>query len=431
MSVRAPDICDADELVARAAAMRDTLRERQAECEALGRLPDETNREYVEAGFFRVLQPRRFGGFELGLQAFLRVAVELSRGCPSSGWVYALTAGHAHTVTMWPEQGQVELFGDGDFRCPLSNLPAKAVRVDGGYRIDGWWDYGSGCDTATHFIGGVAVEGEPGHTRWAAFPRAAYAIVDNWDTLGMRGTGSRRVVVEDLFVPEHHTVASPNPERPVLEFPGRDVHENPIYRGGTIMPLLVSEPAAVAVGIAQGAIDHYVEVLQTRRQYGPASPLRRELTMFQRDLGQATALVDTAEAALMQVATTWTEQAHAAVERGVEVTDEDQRRLLIDLPADRRAVRRGRRHRLPHGGHLRDAQGRGRRALLPRRQHDPHPRDDAVRPHVRERRPDAARAAARGLLLGAAARVQAHDAAARRRCAAGRGRRSGCTATGP
>jgi 3-hydroxy-9,10-secoandrosta-1,3,5(10)-triene-9,17-dione monooxygenase len=57
---------------------------------------------------------------------------------------------------MWPEQGQVELFGDGDFRCPLSNLPARAVPVDGGYRIDGWWDYGSGCDTATHFIGGVA-----------------------------------------------------------------------------------------------------------------------------------------------------------------------------------------------------------------------------------------------------------------------------------
>jgi 3-hydroxy-9,10-secoandrosta-1,3,5(10)-triene-9,17-dione monooxygenase len=121
----------ADELVARAAAMRATLRSRQAQCEAEGRLPDETNREMVEAGFFRVLQPRRFDGYELGLEAFLRIAVELSRGCPSSGWVYALTAGHAHTVTMWPEQGQVELFGDGDFRGPLSNLPARAVAVDG------------------------------------------------------------------------------------------------------------------------------------------------------------------------------------------------------------------------------------------------------------------------------------------------------------
>jgi 3-hydroxy-9,10-secoandrosta-1,3,5(10)-triene-9,17-dione monooxygenase len=323
----------ADELVARAGAMRDTLRERQVQCEELGRLPDATNREYVDAGFFRVLQPRRFGGFELGLETFLRIAIELSRGCPSSGWVYALTAGHAHTVTMWPEQGQIELFGDGDFRCPLSNLPAPAVRADGGYRIDGWWDYGSGCDTATHFIGGIAVAGADGQpptdTRWAAFARAAYRIVDNWDTLGMRGTGSRRVVVEDLFVPDHHTVPSPNPDRPIVDFPGRNVHDNPIYRGGAIVPLLVSEPAAVAVGIAQGAIDHYIELLQTRRQYGPASPLRREVSMFQRDLGQATALVDTAHAALMQVAAAWTAQAREAADSGIAPTDEAQRRLLL------------------------------------------------------------------------------------------------------
>jgi 3-hydroxy-9,10-secoandrosta-1,3,5(10)-triene-9,17-dione monooxygenase len=334
-AVAAEDAPDptADELIARGAAMRDTLRARQAECEALGRLPDATNDEYIDAGFFRVLQPRRFGGHELGLEAFLRIAIELSRGCPSSGWVYALTAGHAHTVTMWPEQGQVDLFGDGDFRCPFSNLPAWAVAVDGGFQVDGWWDYGSGCDTATHFIGGIAVVDAPGgeivDTRWAAFPRDAYRIVDNWDTLGMRGTGSRRVVVEDLLVPEHHTVPSPNPGRPVVDFPGRSVHENAIYRGGSIIPLLVSEPAAVAVGIAQGAIDHYIEILQTRHQYAPASPLRRELSMFQRDLGRATALVDTAEAALMQVAATWTRQAHDVVERGIAITDEMQRRLLM------------------------------------------------------------------------------------------------------
>jgi 3-hydroxy-9,10-secoandrosta-1,3,5(10)-triene-9,17-dione monooxygenase len=323
----------ADELVARAAAMREVLRERQAQCEELGRLSDETNREYIEAGFFRVLQPRRFGGHELGLDAFLRISIELARGCPSSGWVCALTAGHAHTVTMWPERGQVELFGDGDFRCPFSNLPARAMPVEGGYRIDGWWDYGSGCDTATHFIGGVAVagadSGPPADTRWAAFPRSAYEIVDNWDSLGMRGTGSWRVVVEDLFVPEHLTVPSPNPDRPVVDFPGRGVHDNPIYRGGAIMPLLVSEPAAVAVGIAQGAIDHYLEILQTRHQYGPASPLRRDVSMFQRDLGQATALTDTAQAALRQVAATWTAQAHEAVETGVPTGDEEQRRLLL------------------------------------------------------------------------------------------------------
>jgi 3-hydroxy-9,10-secoandrosta-1,3,5(10)-triene-9,17-dione monooxygenase len=114
----------------------------------------------------------------------------------------------------------------------------------------------------------------------------------------------------------------------VVEFPGRGVHENAIYRAGSIVPLLVSEPAAVAVGSAR-AIDHYIEILQTRHQYGPASPLRCELSMFQRDLGRTTALVDTAEAALLQVAASWTRQAHDVVEHGIPITDEMQRRLLM------------------------------------------------------------------------------------------------------
>jgi acyl-CoA dehydrogenase-like protein len=140
---------------------------------------------------------------------------------------------------MWPEQGQIELFGDGDFRCPLSNLPAAAVRVDGGYRIDGWWDCGSGCDTATHFIGGIAGAGAPGGPPTTPAGRRSRARPTRSSTTG------------------------------------------------------------------------------------------RELTMFQRDLGQATALVDTAEAALMQLAATWTAQAHDVAQRGVEVGDEAQRRLLM------------------------------------------------------------------------------------------------------
>jgi 3-hydroxy-9,10-secoandrosta-1,3,5(10)-triene-9,17-dione monooxygenase len=280
-----------------------------------------------------VLQPRRFGGYEFGLDTFLRITAELSRGCPSSGWVYGLMAGHNFVTALFDEQGQVELFGDGDFRCPLSNLPTPAVKVDGGYVVSGGWDYSSGCDVATHFIGGAVIvptpSDEPVDTRWVAMRRDQYEIIDNWNTLGMRGTGSRRVVVENLFIPEHHTVPSPNPTRPVVEFPGRNVHENPIYRAGPLVPLLISEPAAVAVGIAQAAIDEYIEVLTTRHQYGPASPLRADLTVFQRILGQATALVDTAEAALWHVARSWTEQSEHAAATGVPVSDENERRLIL------------------------------------------------------------------------------------------------------
>jgi 3-hydroxy-9,10-secoandrosta-1,3,5(10)-triene-9,17-dione monooxygenase len=320
------------EMIARATALRGKLRERQDECEGLGRLPDTTLQDYLDAGLYRIMQPRRFGGYEFDLDTFLRVAVELSRGCPSSGWVFGLMATHNLLAGLFEEQGQIELFGDGDFRCPICAVPAPAVKVDGGYRITGWWDYASGCDVATHFIGGAAVVTEPGgelvDTRWVAMRRDQFQIVDNWDTLGMRGTGSRRVVVEDLFIPEHHTVPSPNPFRPVVEFPGRGLHPSPMFYG-SLGSLLISEPTAICVGIAHAAIDEYIENLTTKHQWGPMSPKRSELPVFQRLLGEATAYVDTAEATLHQVAQIWTERARRSMETGELVSDEDDRRLIL------------------------------------------------------------------------------------------------------
>jgi 3-hydroxy-9,10-secoandrosta-1,3,5(10)-triene-9,17-dione monooxygenase len=326
-----PDLTP-DELVARAAALRQPLRERQAECERLGRLPDATVRDFIDAGFWRAVQPRRFGGYEFDLVTFHQIAKELSRGCPSSGWVYALTAAHNLLVGMFPEQAQVELFGDGDFRCPLAAMAAPVEKVDGGYHVNGWWDYASGCDAATHFIGTAAILSEAGElvdTRWFAVRRDQFEIIDNWDTLGMRGTGSRRVVIKDVFVPEHHTVPCFNPMRPIVELPGRNVHPNPIYRGGgPILPLLVSEVVALAVGIAQGAVDEYIEILSGRHQWGPMSPLRRDLHVFQRLLGEVTAYTDTAEATLAEIARIWTRYAERAAD-GAPASDEEERRLLL------------------------------------------------------------------------------------------------------
>src|SRR5262252_9506781 len=83
-----------EEMLSRAQAMRSTLRERQALCEQLGRIPEETNDEFVRAGFYRIVQPRCFGGYEFDLMTFVRVMIEVSRGCVDSGWTLALTASH-------------------------------------------------------------------------------------------------------------------------------------------------------------------------------------------------------------------------------------------------------------------------------------------------------------------------------------------------
>src|ERR671934_1488814 len=254
----------APEMVERARAMIPALRERQEECERLGRLPDETSRDFVEAGFYRILQPRRFGGYEFALPIFTRVAIELSRGCPASGWTYTLTAGHAHMLAaLWPEEGQIDIYGeDGEVRMPGRLRPGTAVEVDGGYRVSGTWDYVSGCDSATHLVLGFTFgddvsAGELATDFIGVVDYDDCEIIDNWDVLGLRGTGSKRVVVEDVFVPKHRTIDSIfRPEDPPA--PGRTVHDAPIYREGTIGGLIFSETAAGGVGGGGGGL-HQVE----------------------------------------------------------------------------------------------------------------------------------------------------------------------------
>src|SRR5919202_1763073 len=183
-------------MIQRAYAMIAPLREHQAECEALGRLPEATNDAFLEAGFYRILQPRRFGGYEFDLATFARVMMHIARGCPSSGWVLALTAGHAIMLSaFFPEEAQVDVYGpDGDFRGP-SRTPPRVIAqpVEGGYLLNGEWDYVSGCDIATYSVGGVGV-GDEARLAVVDVDRQHIRIIDDWNVMGMRGTGSRKVV---------------------------------------------------------------------------------------------------------------------------------------------------------------------------------------------------------------------------------------------
>src|SRR3978361_1883022 len=151
-----------DEIVQRARDMIPALRERQEECERIGRLPDETSRDFVEAGFYRILQPRRFGGYEFDLPTFTRVAIALARGCTSSAWAYTLTAGHGHLfAALFGEQCQIDVSGaDGVGRTPRRSRPAHADPSDGRHRVSGTFDYVSGCDSATHFAFGFSLDAD-------------------------------------------------------------------------------------------------------------------------------------------------------------------------------------------------------------------------------------------------------------------------------
>lgn len=330
----------AADLVRRARELVPLLRSRLERGEAEGRLPEETNGEFLDAGFYRLLQPRRFGGYEAGVPTFAKVIMEISRGCPSSGWVLSLTAGHAILLSaFFPEQAQVEAYGpDGDFRGPSSTGPRGGARgdpVDGGYVVDGEWDYASGIDVSTHYFAGVTVPGAEGSMQCIALlERGDYTIVDNWRVLGMRGTGSRRVVARGVFVPAHRVIPRPRDAVFARTAPGRQVHRNPIYRAGRLTSLLLEEMAAVAVGVARGMLDLYEEEVAVRRVTTPAvlaggAGTRGESPETWRRYGQAWAMIQMAEATVLKVAEDYEEFARQDAEQGIPFSDERDTELQV------------------------------------------------------------------------------------------------------
>jgi 3-hydroxy-9,10-secoandrosta-1,3,5(10)-triene-9,17-dione monooxygenase len=329
-----------ERLVARAAAMVPVLRERQAECEALGRMPDATTEELVEAGFYRILQPRRFGGFELDLATFSRVTIELARGCPSTGWAYAFTAGHAHLLAaLFSEECQVDVYGEhGEVRMPGNIRPQPAQPVDGGFLVSGAWDYVSGCDSATHFV--LSMTSPPAEARTHGGEMTCVVdaddctIIDNWDMHGLRGTGSKRVVADAVFVPAHRTIRSLNGVDARLhaetrDMPGRTVHPNPMYAAGGLFSLLSGEAVAVAVGIARGTLDAYEETLSTRNTMSAPIVKMSQSSQYRRCYSEAIALVDVAEQALLGSDRDYIDWCARDIEQGVPFSAELEQRLIV------------------------------------------------------------------------------------------------------
>jgi 3-hydroxy-9,10-secoandrosta-1,3,5(10)-triene-9,17-dione monooxygenase len=324
-----------DELLRRADALRALLRDRQSECEEAGELPADTNERFIAAGFYRILQPRIFGGYEFALPDFMRVMIAIARGCSESAWVLALTSGHTVLAAQLAESAQRDVFGvTGDFRAPGVGMPTGVgVLSDGGIRVNGAWDYASGCDLATHFFGSTMVRDPATNANlgnaWFLFDRDQFKIVDNWNVIGMQGTGSRRVVIEDVLVSADRALWFSDADgRPIRNQPGHALHPNPMYHGW-LAPLLISEIGAISVGAARGALDIYEEILSNKKiNFPPFHPRSRE-PEFQRYFGEAQALIDTAEAALLHLTANYMDLARQHVATGDPLDEEMERRLIL------------------------------------------------------------------------------------------------------
>ncbi len=323
----------ARELIDRAIALRPMLVEQAAETEARRFPSEELHRALDDAGLYRSLIPRRYGGFELDMANWLRLIAELAHGDIQAAWCFTLAAGHALQVaSFWEERAQDEIFGDGDFRAAAVAAPTgTAVKVDGGWRVTGAWPYSSGAPYSTHYMGQTLIrpDGAPPRMMLFVAERSQWEMLDDWgDLLGLRGSGSHTVRLEDGFVPDHWAL----PDTQLVEVdvsggtPGSRLHGNPMY-AGRCFSVFQLELAALMIGAARGALDEYRAIVTVKRTQRPPTVLRAEDPDYQRWFGMAVGRLATAEAAVLNAADQWTELARRNVEEDAGFARADDMRL--------------------------------------------------------------------------------------------------------
>ena len=317
-------------LVERARGLRDMLRAQQEEADERGWYTNEVHQAIKDAGLYRVVQPKMFGGYEFEPEALIRVVIEIARGHPSAGWCYCLGTSHALIAgSHFDAETQAELFGpDGDFRAPHKAPPTgKFERVEGGYRVNGDWTYSSGAPICTHFMGGALLreDGKPPRNVDIVVPRDQIEILPDWGgdrTLGMRASGSNTVRLTDVFVPDNHIVDSVLLTLPDWSAgtPGAKLHGNPMYLG---IPggVYHSTFTAILTGTAYAAIDEFEDIIHRKTTMG--GQLKIYEPASQQVLGEALALAHSAEAIAISVTREYMAQCRRWQETGQPITPED------------------------------------------------------------------------------------------------------------
>jgi 3-hydroxy-9,10-secoandrosta-1,3,5(10)-triene-9,17-dione monooxygenase len=249
------------ELIERARRLIPALKARAAQADQDCKLPDATVADLQEAGLFRALQPRQWGGHEVDLRTFFEIQMALAEGCMATAWVYGVMGVHPWQLARFPVEAQRDVWGqDGSALVASTYMPvAKVTPVEGGYRISGRWGFSSGSQHSQWcLLGGIIPQDgdlAPEHGTFLV-PASDYRIEVNWDVLGLRGSGSHDIVVEDAFVPAHRVQRTNNYSLEAT--PGRQLNTNPMY-AIPFAQVFVRAVSTSAIGALQGAINEFSE----------------------------------------------------------------------------------------------------------------------------------------------------------------------------
>ncbi len=292
------DIPGVAELLRRAEEISVIARERAMETEKARRVSADLIEQIRKAGLFRVMQPRRYGGFEYGYDVFVEAVSAIASGDGSTGWVYSLGAVHSWMVACFPDRAQNDFWHDTiDAIAAASYAPAGKAAPDGdGYRLSGRWSFASGVDNAGWgILGGIIPFADGPKPGFFLVPKSDYSIDDDWNPMGLAGTGSRSILISDAFVPGYRVATFA--DLLTGRGPGTLVNTNPLYRQpmlGVVPQCLVSP----ALGMARGALKAFIDQVGNRTTRGAVAGGNNRMSEFatvQMRVAEATAAIDAAQ----------------------------------------------------------------------------------------------------------------------------------------
>jgi 3-hydroxy-9,10-secoandrosta-1,3,5(10)-triene-9,17-dione monooxygenase len=329
------------ELVTRTRLLVPVLRQRAADTEKLRRLPDATIADLQEAELFQLFQPARYGGIEAPFRAFIDIGATLGRGDGSTSWVFNNLVVHNWMLGYWPRETQDEIW-QANPRALIGSsfvFPAgRAEKTPGGYRLSGKWPFASGIDASTWMMVAAPITQQPGaapEPRFFLVPKGDYTVIDNWHAMGLAGSGSKDVATDNVFVPEHRTLAAADGKG--APHPGSAANPGALYKLAWYA-LFGFVNGATVLGIAQGAVDEFTASMRARlatatgRQIADFATMQIRVseaatlvdaaeTLMLKDCGEAMRIAEAGKLASMDEKTRWRRDAAFAVRMSVKAID--------------------------------------------------------------------------------------------------------------
>jgi alkylation response protein AidB-like acyl-CoA dehydrogenase len=291
----------------RIADISPQIKARAYTTEKSGRVPVENILALRQLGYFDIVKPRAFGGYEHDFDVLVDLNIDLAKACASTAWVGGLLAAHQWLIASFPEQAQRDVWDSNrDAVACGSYAPAtKAIASDGGYSLTGRWSFASGCDNAQWSLCAALLPSRTEADRltpaFLLVPTSDYVIDDTWNVVGLAGTGSKTLQLKDAFVPEHRVLMFA--ETTSGKTPGALLHAD--YPSLSI-PMLCNIPsclASVAVGTAAGALEDYLEATAKRVTRGAVAGSNNRMAEFptiQLRVAEAAASTDAAREILLR-----------------------------------------------------------------------------------------------------------------------------------